>query len=63
MTALLEKKQENVNKKEWWKGNFIVDFKIAPFHTVVERTIGVMKQWQILMNESLFFRLLIIEVN
>jgi hypothetical protein len=43
MTTLLEKKQENVDKKEWWKGNFIVDPKIAPFRAVVERTIGAMK--------------------
>jgi hypothetical protein len=44
MTTLLKKKQENVDKKKWWKGNFIADPKIALFRAVVERTIGVMKR-------------------
>jgi hypothetical protein len=63
MATLFKKKQENVDKKKWWKGNFIADPKIALFRAVVERTISAMKQWQILMNESLFFHLLIVEIN
>jgi hypothetical protein len=42
---------------EWWKLNYQCDARIARFRAVVERTIGHMKKWLVLMNEVLITRI------
>jgi hypothetical protein len=57
-----EEEEENENegkpkKGEWWQGNYTCDARIARFRAVVERTIGAIKKWLVLMNESLITRI------
>ena len=44
--------KEKTKKKFWWK-EYTCDPGIAKFRSVVERTIGAMKNWEILSNEAL----------
>jgi hypothetical protein len=61
MTGLLEEddeeEEEGEVKDEWWRGNYTCDAGIARFRAVVERTIGAIKKWLVLMNVALITKI------
>jgi hypothetical protein len=62
MTGLLgddpeEEEVPSAQKEEWWNQNYTCDARIARFRAVVERTIGAIKKWLVLMNVALISRI------